>query len=128
MVKLNKLRAGYCVGNSLINRILFADDLCCLSASLNGSQSIVDLSTEYALKNDLIFTSQKSFGVAFLSREFQLSGVPTLTFNHNQIRFVDYVKYLSINLSRPSRPTLNDDNDIARQIRYVYCYANMLKY
>ena len=37
-VKLNKLRAGCCVGNSLINHLLFADDLCCLSASLDGLQ------------------------------------------------------------------------------------------
>ena len=78
----------------------------------------------YALENDLIFNSQKSFGAAFLPRKFQLSGVPTLTLNHNQIRFVDSVKYLGINL----RSTLNDDDDIARQVRYVYWCANMLKY
>ena len=56
-IKLNKLRAGCCVGNSLINHILFADDLCCLSASLDGLQSMVDLCSEYALENDLIFNN-----------------------------------------------------------------------
>ena len=86
-------------------------------------QSIVDLCSEYALENDLIFNSLKSFGVAFLPRKFQLSDVPTLTLNHNQIRFVDSVKYLGIILSS----TLNDDDDIARQVR-LYCCANMLKY
>ena len=123
-VKLNKLRAGCCVGNSLINHILFPHGLWWLSASLDGLQSIVDLCSEYALENDLIFHSQKSFGVAFLSRKFQLSGVPTLTLNHNQIRFVDSVKYSGIYLSS----ALNDDDDIARQVRYIYSCANMLKY
>ena len=41
-VKLNKLiQAGCCIGNNLINHILFADDLRCFSASLDGLQSIV---------------------------------------------------------------------------------------
>ena len=39
-VEINKLQAGCCIGNNLINHILFADDLCCLSASLDGLQSI----------------------------------------------------------------------------------------
>ena len=69
----------------------------------------------YAMENDLIFNCPKSFGVAFLPRKFQLSGVPTLTLNHNQIRFVDSVKYLGIYLSS----TLIDDNDIARQVRHI---------
>ena len=35
-VELNKLQAGCCIGNNLINHILFADDLCCFSASLDN--------------------------------------------------------------------------------------------
>ena len=78
---------------------------------------------QHAQENDLIFNCQKSFGVTFLSRKFELSGVPTLTLNHNQIRFVDSVKYSGIYLSS----TLNDD-DTARQVRYMHCCANMLSY
>ena len=105
-VKLNKLRAECCVGNSLMNHVPFAEDLCCLSASLDGLQSIVDSCFEYALESDLVLNSQKSFGVAFLPRKFQLSGVSTLTLNHDQIRFVDSVKYFGIYLSS----TLNDND------------------
>ena len=60
----------------------------------------------------------------FLPRKFQLFGCPTLILNHNKIRFVNSVKYLGVYLSS----TLNDDDDIARQVRYIYCCANMLKY
>ena len=52
-VELNKLQAGCCIGNNLINHILFADDLCCLSASLDGLQFIVNVCSKFALKNDL---------------------------------------------------------------------------
>ena len=65
---------------------------------------MVDLCSDYALKNDLIFNSQKSFDVAILPPKFQLFGVPTLTFYHNQIIFVDSVRYLGIYLSS----TLNE--------------------
>ena len=54
-VELNKLQAGCCIGNNLINHILFADDLCCFSASLDGLQSIVDICSKFALENDLVF-------------------------------------------------------------------------
>ena len=60
----------------------------------------------------------------FLPRKFQQFGCPTLTLNHNKIRFVVHVKYLVVYLSS----TLNDDDGIARQIRYIYCCTNMLKY
>ena len=67
---------------------------------------------------------QKNFCVVFLPRKFQLFGCLTLTLNHIKIRFVDSVKYLGVYLSS----TLNDDDDIARQVQYMYCCANMLKY
>ena len=92
-VELNKLQAGCCIGNNLINHILFADDLCCFSASLDGLQSIVNKCSKFALKNDLVFNCKKSFGVMFLPRKFQLFGCPTLILNHNKIRFVNSVKF-----------------------------------
>ena len=50
----------------------------------------------------------------FSPRKFQLFGSPTLTVNHNKIRFVDSVKYFGV-------------YDIARQVRYRYCWVNKLK-
>ena len=51
-VERNKLQAGCCIGNNLINHNLFADDLCCFSASLDGLQSIVNVCSKFALEND----------------------------------------------------------------------------
>ena len=98
-VELNKRQAGCCISNNLINHILFADDLCCFSASLDGLQSIVNVCSKFALENDLVFNRKKSFGVMFLPRKFQQFCCPTLTLNHNKIRFVNYVKYLGVYLS-----------------------------
>ena len=64
-VEVKKLQAGCCIGNNLINYILFADDLCCFSASLDGLQSIVNVCSKFALEKDLVFNCKKSFGVVF---------------------------------------------------------------
>ena len=50
-MELNKLQAECCIGYNLINRILFADDLCCFSASLDGLQSIVNVCSKVAMEN-----------------------------------------------------------------------------
>ena len=42
-IELNKLQARCYIRHNLTNHILFADDLCCLSASLDGLQSIVNM-------------------------------------------------------------------------------------
>ena len=85
---------------------------------------MVNVCSKFSLENALVFHCKNSFDVVFLLRKFQLFGCPTLTLNHNKIKFVDSVKYLGVCLSS----TLNDDDDIAKQVRYMYCRANMLKY
>ena len=62
-VKLNKIKAGCYIGNSLLNHILFADDPCCFSPSLDGLQQLllIDSCSECAAKNDIIFKFKKIF-------------------------------------------------------------------
>ena len=63
LVKLIIIKAGCYIGNSLLNHILFADDLCCFSPSPDGLQLLVDACSEFAAKNDIIFICEKSFGI-----------------------------------------------------------------
>ena len=51
--KLNKTKAGCYIGNSLLNEILFADDVCCFSPYLDGLQLLVDAWSAFAARNDL---------------------------------------------------------------------------
>ena len=39
-VKLNCVKAGCFLGNSRLNHIIYADDLCCFSPSLDGLQCV----------------------------------------------------------------------------------------
>ena len=124
-VKLNKITAGCYIGNSLLNHILFADNLCCFSSSLDGLQILVDACSEFAAKNDIIFNCEKSFGVLFAPFGKKFYGTPQLTLNSNKIDFVKSVKYLGVGLHICYSLT---DDDIAGQVRSLDCYANMLKH
>ena len=79
LVKLNKIKAGCYIGNSLLNHILFADDLGCFSPSLDGLQLLVDACFEFAAKNDIIFNCEKSFGILSASLRKKFYGTPQLT-------------------------------------------------
>ena len=39
--KLNKMKVGCFVGKSLVNHLLFADDLCCFCPGIHGLQHII---------------------------------------------------------------------------------------
>ena len=52
-VELNCVKAGCFLGNSRLNHIICADDLCCLSASLDSLQDLVNVCSNYAVKYDI---------------------------------------------------------------------------
>ena len=58
--ELNKMKVGCFVGKSLINHLLFADDLCCFFPSIHGLQRIIDVCHLYAFSYNIIFNCQKT--------------------------------------------------------------------
>ena len=64
-VKLNCVKAGYFLGNSRLIHIIYADDLCCFSPSLDGLQDLLNVCSNYAVEHDITFNCSKSVGVAY---------------------------------------------------------------
>ena len=64
-VKLNCVKAGCFLGNSRLNHIIYADDLCCFSPSLDGLQDLLNVCSNYAVEHDITFNCSKSVGVNF---------------------------------------------------------------
>ena len=52
-VKLNCVKAGCFLGNSRFNHIIYADDLCCFSPSLDGLQDLLNVCSNYAVEHDI---------------------------------------------------------------------------
>ena len=61
--KLNSIQSGCFVGSSLLNHLMFADDLCVFSPSVKGLQKLVNVSKEYAVNNYIIFNNDKTVGM-----------------------------------------------------------------
>ena len=104
------------MGSIRLNHIMFADDICCFSPSLND---ILDCCNSYASKHDIVFNCKKSFGMLFSPHSFKLSQEHQAFLGPEKIRFVDSVKYLGVHLHN----SMSDETDIHRQVRSLYCTA-----
>ncbi len=58
--KLKGCRTGCLVGDSIINHMLYADDLVVLSPSSAGLQQLLRICSQYGLMFDIKFNSMKS--------------------------------------------------------------------
>ena len=101
-----------------LNHIIYADDLCCFSPSLDGLQVLLNVCSNYTVKHDITFNCSKSVGVLFLSKYLSLSNVPKFFLCKNVVKFKNNVKYLGVFLNN----NLKDDDDICRHYLYGKSY------
>ena len=102
---------------------MFADDICLYNPSLVGLQDLLNTCYNYAQSHKMLFNYNKSFGMFFALKNFNLSSSPKLLIDNSEISFVQSVKYLGLHTSSD----LTDDIDIQRQVKSLYCSANKLK-
>ena len=107
----------------LLNHIIYADDLCCFSPSLDGLQDLLNSCSNYAVEHDITFNCSKSVGVLFLPKYLSISNVPRVFLCNNVVKFKNNVKYLGVFLNN----NLKDDDNICRQVRYLYEKSYQLK-
>ena len=67
---LNRVPAGCYIGNTLVNHIIYADDVCCFSPSVAGLQDILDVWDSFSYKNGIVFNSNKSQCMQFSLNHF----------------------------------------------------------
>ena len=79
--------------------------------------------SNYAVEHDITFNCSKSVGVLFLPKYLSLSNVLKIFFCNNVVKFKNNVKYLGVFLNN----NLKDDDDICRQVRYLYGKSYQLK-
>ena len=120
---LNTIKFGCYVGNYCLNHLMFADDICLFRPSLVGLQDLLNACFNYAQSHKMLFNCNKSFGMLFAPKNFNLSSSPKLLMDNSEISFFQSVKYLGLHISSH----LTDDIDIQRQVKSLYCSANKLK-
>ena len=59
-IALSVCRTGCSVGNSLINHLMYADDLVIFSPSSIGLRALITVCEEYAVSHEMVFNHKKS--------------------------------------------------------------------
>ena len=119
---LNKYQTGCYVGDTIVNHLMYADDLVVIAPSAVGLQRLLDVCCEFGLSHDVKYNALKSCVMCCRSnllrdvraQEFYMGGI--------LINKVDKAKYLGHFISED----LSDDADIVRQMRVLCCQGNMI--
>ena len=98
-VKLNQSGiGGGDIGGHLINHLCYANDLCLISLSSAGRQSLLDLGSTYANEHVLTYNGSSSYSLYFKPKHIQFYA-PALCVNKLEIHKVNQCKYLGIMVS-----------------------------
>ena len=101
-----------------VNHVLlvYADDLCIMSASPAGLQKLSDICYNYSVRNSLTFNSTKYVYVVLKLN------CPPMVLNAAPLLYLDNVKYLGFMFTSDS----TDNVDMQRQLRTFYARSNII--
>ena len=119
---LNNVKAGCFVGASLINHLMYADDLVVLAPSATGLALLLATCSQYGIEYDIKYNSAKSNVMVFCSKLLKDISVPNFVVNGVIIDKVSNCKYLGHCIN----DKLNDDDDMAWQRKQIYAQGNAL--
>ena len=115
--------AGCFVGASLVNHLMYADDLVLLAPSAAGLSLLLSACSYYGIEFYMKFNSAKSNVMVFCCNLLKDIPVPNVMLtNRVAIDKVSNCKYFSHCIN----DKLIDDDDIARQSKQIYVQGNAL--
>ena len=119
---LNKSGIGGSMNGTIINHMLYADDICIISLSSAGLQQLLNICSGYSELHDLTFNANKSMCMYFSTSMDKHCGCPVIYLGNSICEFVKEVKYLGVMIHSSMKTTI----DVARQTRKFYLQANLL--
>ena len=115
---LNNSGIGGYLGDTFLNHLCYADDLCLISLSSTGMQQLLNICQTYATNHQLLYNGAKSFPLCFKNNTIKIKQ-PSFYhfyhfyhFDHLEISMAENCRYLGITIS-----TKNSDLDLKRQMK-----------
>ena len=108
---LNKIYCGCAFNNTIVNHMMYADDLVVFAPSIRGLQTLVNMCENFAETHDVIFNSHMSVSMIFRPKGETSYLYDSVYLNNECIKVVSSTKYLGHYLAND----LSDDLDIKRQ-------------
>ena len=93
-VSLKKCPTGCIAGGTVVNHLMYADDIVLLSPSATGLSLLLHVCGKYGLDHDIRFNSKKSAVIIFRNSSVKDFSFPSFEMNGESIKEVPFVKYL----------------------------------
>ena len=121
-VILNKLQIGCIYAGTIINHVMYADDLCIFSPSVSGLRKLTNCCEKYGDIFNITYNVNKSYCMVIDNKPQTMKYTHPVILNNNVLPYTTKCKYLGHIINT----NLTDDDDIARQKRCFYAQANVL--
>ena len=121
-VNLNKLYIGCLYAGTLINHLMYADDLCIFSPSVAGLRKLTDCCAKYGELFNITYNAKKSFCMVIDNKPQDRKHFHCIHLDNHPLPYTTKCKYLGHIINN----NLTDDDDIARQKRCLYAQANCI--
>ena len=119
---LNTLNFGCYFNSTMINHLMYADDLVIVSPSIRSMQVLLSHCERFADDNDVKFNVKKSKCMSFLPQGLLKRNTFSLTLSSSTLKFVDNHNYLGVNICNDE----SDDRAIEKQCKCLYARGNIL--
>ena len=107
---------------TLVNHLMYADDLAIVSPSSAGFQQLLNICSDYGVKFDVKYNPKKSVVLICRSKGDKHLIFPSFYLSEQEISVCSKTKYLGHIIT----DQLSDDDDMYRQRRMLNAKANML--
>ena len=119
--ELNLAKVGCHAGSILINHLSYADDMLLIAPSAKGLQKLLSICSSFAIKNDIVYNTEKTKCMIFWPRVYIKEKVK-IFLQGEQLSFVDEFKYLGVVIVS----NLSDDVEMGKRVRSIYAAGNTL--
>ena len=92
--QLSQTGIGDSIDGKFVNHMIYADDLCVISLSSSGLQSLLNICTDYSELHDLTFNAKKSVSMFFRFSVNKQCGLADTFISGTMCEFANEVKYL----------------------------------
>ena len=120
--RLNNLKIGCVLGNSILNHLMYADDLVLISLSTYGLSKLIAECEKFGLQFDILFNSKKSAIMFFQPTCMTNMNLPVFKIGGENINVVSDYVYLGHIICND----LSDDLDILKQRRKLFVQGNTI--
>ena len=120
-VKLNRSGVGCVAGKTLVNHLAYADDVVLLAPSAKALQKLLDVCSEYALENNVLYNTEKTKFMVF-SKTMNRMTCAKFILQGDTLLPVEVFKYLSVHITF----NLSDEAEMVKRTQNIYACGNAL--